>query len=221
MVEVTSTCPANVTYTMSKCIKGVDVMSIRSNINKLKLRQKQSKLKLKKLKAMYPRKMRVGKPQKKARIAQVVRNGGFEEGAFVPWREAGNVFIRSGAPRTGRFYALFEVPSLRNATISQLVSLGRPGPTGGYTLEFFAARLSNATTGFLEVTFSTCNPNQPSRFFQFNFRDMPVAMYQRFTISLPARTFVGISFTTLTFRVTNFSTPPVALGLDDIRIFPV
>ncbi len=213
MIQVTNTCPTGVTYIVITRKKGSDRMSTRCKINKLRFRGKQSTLKSKKSRPNYTRKKEMVKRRTRARIAQV-RNAGFEDATFFPWRDVGNVFLSRIRPNIGRQHARFEVAPNRSASLTQLVFPGRPGPTAWYRLIFFAN--SPSTTGVLQV--SLLGTLHPGRVIPL--LNIPTSRYQMFSITFPASALRGRSSFELEFRV-NAGARIGILNLDTVVIVPV
>ncbi|MBD0383300.1 hypothetical protein [Paenibacillus sedimenti] len=153
--------------------------------------------------------------QPKARISQIVSNGGFETGGFFPWRDVGNVSVTSGFPRTGRFAAFFNVLPNRTASITQQVRLPPPGPRGIYLVSLWVARTTFNTNGTYVISLSSSV--QPPAILQMKFL-IPELSYKRRGLSVPAS---ALRSRTNDLRIelnAGPGTSSVGLEVDDVQI---
>ncbi|MZQ84822.1 hypothetical protein GQF01_22180 [Paenibacillus sp. 5J-6] len=146
------------------------------------------------------------------RITQV-RNPGFEDSSFSPWRAVGDVFLSRSRPNVGRQHAKFEVPSNRSASLTQLVHLGSPGRNNSYQLSFSVN--SPSLSGNLQISFLGTLRSSAV----IPLRVIPNSRYQRFAITLPASALQGRDFFELEFRV-NAAGQTATLNLDTVVIVP-
>lgn len=149
------------------------------------------------------------------RITQV-RNAGFEDSSFFPWRDVGNVFLSRIRPNIGRQHARFQVSPGRSASLTQLVFLGRPGPTNSYRLIYSAN--SPSTTGVLQISLLGTLVSSVA----LPLIRIPAASYRTFTLTFPRAALRGRSSFELEFRVNGGTgTQTAILNLDTVVIIPV
>lgn len=155
--------------------------------------------------------------RKKKISAKQVRNPGFSDPTFFPWRSEGEVYLSTLRPNIGTQSAFFVPRSGRSASLTQRVTLEQPGPTGRYRLFYSVLVDRQNDNGVFQVSLLNTAVSRTTRL-----SSLPQTNYQTLEIIFSDADVRGQSSVDLEFRVNSGSgTRAAFLLLDTVVILPI